>query len=151
MGEKTMAARHLLAMLVVLGLASAAADEKPRPGDSSRAVTRERLLRERLVNIQRDPALEWTFTEKRFVLQIDGKATPHKLLEMLMGAKDAVRRVEGGWELDEAKGRLLLTDLTGDGKPGKKAATLEIAPAGLIRINLGEHQYNTFPVKERPR
>jgi hypothetical protein len=128
-------------------LAACAADQPPTPGSSSRPVTAQRLRESRLEHIQSDPSMVWTFSEKTFVLVLGGRTVPTKLVETLMGSADRVARVEGAWRLDEDKGELVLSDVTGDGKPGRKSARLRTSPAGLIRIDLGDDQYNIVPAE----
>jgi hypothetical protein len=116
---------------------------KPDPiagGDTP--ITATRLTGARLEYHRADPSLVWTFTAKTFVLELGGQTRAPDLIETLMGTSASVLRIRGNWKLEEQKGRLLLSNIQGDGKKGRRRTSLAIEPAGHIRVNLGTYQYN---------
>jgi hypothetical protein len=123
----------------------ATAAEPPPPG-GSRPVTAERLTGARLTFIRTPPKIQWDFDKERFVLRVEGEPTPKGLLKYLLGPGKTASRVEGHWRLSRDGSKLVLSDLTGDGRPGKERVRLHIAPAGRARVNLAKRQYD---IRER--
>jgi hypothetical protein len=56
----------------------------------------------------------------------------------------APARVEADWRLDEAAGVLHLSNRKADGESIDADVAIPIAPAGHVRVNLGDRQYNMF-------
>lgn len=136
------------ASAVILALAIAAGTscaQTPPPGSSERPVTAERLRGARLEYHRSDPKLVWSFGKEAFVLSLGGEALPRDLIETLTGQRTDALRIEGTWSLDQNKNVLRLAVQQADGKPICHQAELPIFPAGLIRVDLGDHQYNVFP------
>jgi hypothetical protein len=53
--------------------------------------------------------------------------------------------IEASWYLDEDAKTLCLSDVKTDQASIDKEATIPIAPAGRVRVNLGSRQHNMFP------
>ena len=92
-----------------------------------------------------DPKLVWSFGRERFVLEIGGETVPHKLIEKLTGKREAASHISGTWKVDEETGHLVLATDSADGWPVRPTARLPISPAGRVRVDLGDYQYNVFP------
>jgi hypothetical protein len=117
--------------------------KNPAPG-GDRPVTTKRLIGAKLEYHRDDRKLIWAFTERDFVLVIGGKKAPLILLEKLTGSRDVVSRVQGSWRLDEKNDQLILC-VKDVGTKDQREVKLPIHPAGLVRVNLGDYQYNVFP------
>jgi hypothetical protein len=131
---------------VVLALSTEGWPEEPTPpGNGSRPVTASRLTGARLEHHRSDPALVWSFGETRFVLTISGQPVPRKLIETLTGSRTVANRIVGAWELDAEAGVLVLSTVRSDEKAVQRTARLPISAAGLVRVDLGDYQYDVFP------
>lgn len=119
----------------------------PRTTGGDTPVTRDRLSNVRLADIRRE--LTWKFSDQRVVIENNGQPITPDLVEALLGEQATPLRIEAAWELDEKAGLLRLTDLNVDGEPSEREAALPIAPAGHVRINLGDRQYNRFAEKAK--
>lgn len=119
----------------------------PRTTGGDTPVTRDRLTNVRLADIRKE--LTWKFTDKRVVIENNGQPITPDLVEDLLAEEAAPLRIEAAWELDEKAGLLRLTDLNVDGEPSEREAALPIEPAGHVRINLGDRQYNRFADKAK--
>jgi hypothetical protein len=99
--------------------------------DLSRKLMERNLTGARLVSIGDDT--EWSFTEKGFVLQAGKMPISSGRLEALLGPGKSASRIEWKWRLEDAKGApiakyvglMVLTEIRGDGKDGRKEARLE--------------------------
>jgi hypothetical protein len=86
----------------------------------------------------------WTFTETRFVIKPGRGPVADELVERLLPAGAAATVIEGRWALqDSPRGgqSLVLTGITGDGRPGRERAEYAIYRTGGSVIRLGEPQY----------
>jgi hypothetical protein len=86
----------------------------------------------------------WTFTETRFALRPGKGPIADELLNRLLVDKATPKVIEGRWALkDSGRGGqvLELTEIQGDGKPGREQAEYAIYRTGGTVIRLGEPQY----------
>jgi hypothetical protein len=111
-------------------------------------ISATRLAGARLVDIRREPPLEWTFAESRFAVACPG-GLPSDIVEPLLGRGADATRIEGAWRLDDANGEIVLTDIEGGGRRGADRVALPLRPAGAVRCDLGERQYNVFEGERR--
>jgi hypothetical protein len=112
------------------------------------------VTRARLADAARWEAINrshsWMFKDEEFVLVATEKnEIPAALRKALLGADREAARVVGKWALDAKAGLLVLTAITAGDKPGEKEVKLKIGPAGAIRINIDNEQYN-FVVHKEP-
>ena len=114
------------------------------PGGGS-AVTQERLTGARLEYIG-DPGLAWEFGPSRVVISSANGPLPAELLSReLPEAGDAAAapaRIELAWRLDGPG--LVLSDPRSGGRNNSERRLL-IRPAGMVRVDVGERQYNVYP------
>jgi hypothetical protein len=114
-------------------------------------VTIERLSGNRLTHIHSN--LSWTFNDK--VVQIENagdsnavenkrQPIPPALVQELLGNQSTPTVIIASWELDEKAGLLRLFDAKADGQAINKKISVTIKPAGQVRVNLGNYQYNVF-------
>ena len=153
--------------IIVVGAAAAAVtgtagcnreDDPPLPfevgGDSP--VTAERLAGARLEAIGRGDATVWEFGPERVVITAGRGPLPADLAALPparagggAAADAAPDRVDAAWRLDAVAGVLVLSDFRppagaeSGGDAGERRVPIE--PAGHVRVNLGERQYNLFP------
>lgn len=132
-------------------------EKQPIPG-GVRPVTVERLTGAQLLEIGQEPAIVWDFTADRFELTIDGDPLPTDLLDSLLGEGEQSRRIVGAWKLSADGQALLISEIEAQPLPsddlqstvstarGAAEVRLSLAPAGWVRANLGERQYN---IRER--
>ena len=135
------------AVLVLLLSAEACPKEIP-PENGDFPVTAERLTGARLEYHRADPKLVWSFTAEAFVLEIGGETVPRELIETLTGKRAAVARIEGTWTLNDEDNVLNLSTTRADGKTIRRNAQLSIFAAGMVRVDLGDYQYNVFSAVE---
>ncbi len=136
------------ATVLVLLLSAEACPKQIPPENGDFPVTTERLTGARLEYHRDDPKLVWSFTEETFVLEISGETVPRELIETLTGKRAAVARIEGTWTLNEEDNVLNLSTTRADGKTIRRNARLSIFAAGMVRVNLGDYQYNVFSAVE---
>jgi hypothetical protein len=105
-------------------------------------VTTQRLSGTRLTDIRGD--LSWTFDESVVVIDNNDQPIPSDVAAVLVREGAAPARVEADWRLDEAAGVLHLSNAQADGEKTDVDAAIPIAPAGHVRVNLGDRQYNMF-------
>ncbi len=129
----------MLCMAVTAGLFLA---EPVPPGSTDFPVTTQRLRDARLEYHRSDPRLIWEFRQESFLLTIGGKTVPHDLIEKLTGQRTPVGRIAGTWKLNEQEGILKLSLQRVDRKAVSGESQLPISPRGLIRVQLGDFQYN---------
>ncbi len=136
------------ATVLVLLLSAEACPKEIPPENGDFPVTAERLTGARLEYHRADPKLVWSFTEEAFVLEIGGETVPRELIETLTGKRAAVARIEGTWTLNEEDNVLNLSTTQADGKAMRRNARLSVFAAGMVRVNLGDYQYNVFSAAE---
>lgn len=105
-------------------------------------VTAQRLSGTRLTDIRGD--LSWTFDESVVVIDNNAQLIPADVADVLVREGATPVRVEANWRLDEAAGVLHLSHRKADGEAIDAEAAIPIAPAGHVRVNLGDRQYNMF-------
>jgi hypothetical protein len=144
----------LLLAVLLIGCNRPGPSPSPPPkvqvGGVDTPITAERLNGSRLILVAGDPGVEWVFHDSTFFVDSGKAPLPKDIAEALLGSGKTSTRVEGKWRLDEAKSELVLTELRAGDQPGRETCVLPIRPAGAVRANLGERQYNVFPASKRP-
>jgi hypothetical protein len=92
----------------------------------------------------------WHFGPQRFRIEIR-RDPPAEMIRQLLGRDVNVKQIEGHWRLEEQKGRLVLTGITAGDLKNSQEVVVPITPAGLLRTNLGNRQYNVFEFSVRGR
>jgi VCBS repeat-containing protein len=105
-------------------------------------VTTARLMGSRLTDIRQN--LSWTFDDTTVLIENRGQPLPPDLVQELLLNDTAPNRVEAAWRYDEKSGVLRLSDVTADGQKIATELVIPIKPAGHVRVNLGNRQYNLF-------
>lgn len=131
-----------LAILLFIGIALLVGwQRQPETGGDDR-VTTERLSGSRLVDINKN--LSWTFDASTVVIENRDRPLPQDLLKELVADGTTPKRVEATWKYDEKLGVLRLSKTMADGNKIDKDSVFPIKPAGQVRVNLGNRQYNLF-------
>jgi len=133
-------------LLAAVGGCGSPTPEEPRapvPGTGS-PIEARRLVGARLVHIRPDTPVEWTFTADRFAVEAGEGALPADLVDRLLGDGAPRARIEGAWRLDEGAAELVLTGISSGERKGRERVVLPIRPAGTVRCDLGDRQYNVF-------
>jgi hypothetical protein len=81
------------------------------------------------------------------LIENKGQPLPPDLVQELLLNDTAPNRVEAAWRYDEKSGVLRLSDVTADGQKIATELVIPIKPAGHVRVNLGNRQYNLFRMK----
>lgn len=115
--------------------------EPSPPGPHERPITVERLTGATLVEIGRDKSIVWHFGVERFLVEIRG-GPRDGLVRQLLGRAADVSQIQGLWQFNEKKNRLVLHDLVGDDLKNPHRVVLPMLPAGPFRTDLGDRQYN---------
>ncbi len=105
-------------------------------------VTASRLTGTRLTDIHR--TVSWSFSDRHVTIDNQGQPIPADMVESVLGDKRTCSRIEADWQLLEQAGLLQLSQRTADGESIADSIAVPIRPAGHVRINLGERQYNMF-------
>jgi hypothetical protein len=107
----------------------------------------ERFKACRLDPIVRDAKWYFSLKQERFVLECGNERLPAELQKAFLDSDDKACRVEGNWQLVDGNQKLMFSHLVVDGKPRGGEVTFPIEPAGLMRVNLGSHQYNVISLR----
>jgi hypothetical protein len=99
----------------------------------------------RLQPLAREAKWYFSFTNEQFVLESTKEPLPSDLKKAFLGPDQSASRIEGKWRLEDGNRTLVFSDLRIDGKEKSGEVKLAIEPAGPIRVNLGDHQYNVIP------
>ncbi|MCL4205613.1 MAG: hypothetical protein KJ000_24290 [Pirellulaceae bacterium] len=105
-------------------------------------VTATRLTGTRLTDIHRP--VSWSFSDRRVTIDNQGQPIPADVVEGVLGDTRTCWRIEADWQLLEQAGVLQLSQCTADGESIAGHLTVPIRPAGHVRVNLGDRQYNMF-------
>jgi len=119
----------------------------PSPGGDS-PVTTQRLAGGRLTDIRDE--LSWTFRDTGVVIENNGQPLPSDLIRELLGDQSAPKRIEATWRFDEKVNMLHLSNAKADGENITTELSISIEPAGHVRFNLGNRQYNLFRGTKEP-
>jgi hypothetical protein len=89
-----------------------------------------------------------TFTADHFEIKGAGVRIPRDVLETVLGAGKKAEKIEGRWDL--ADGKLTLTEIRADGRPGFKDVALRPFRTGpnnrwFTRFDVGGTQYHLRP------
>ena len=114
----------------------------PAPGGDT-LVTIQRLSGARLTDIREN--LSWSFLESVVIIENKGQSIPSDLVVALLEDQSTCNRIEAAWQFDENSGLLRLSSMKVDGRKMNTEASISIKPAGHIRVNLGDRQYNVLP------
>ena len=105
-------------------------------------VTAARLTATRLTDIQRK--VSWEFSDRIVTIENQGQPIPVDVVESVLGNPRTCTRIEADWQLLEQAGVLQLSQRKADGESIAGHIAVPIRPAGHVRVNLGERQYNMF-------
>lgn len=86
--------------------------------------------------------LTWTFADTTVQFTHLDKAIPNEFASEIVGEESTPKIISASWELTDGNKKLHLYNITIDEESSDLEASLPIAPAGHVRINLGSHQYN---------
>ena len=136
----------MTASLSLLAVASSHGQADPKPGFSYAPVTPEDVLAMKMFQYHlkrgggsKPVDFEWTFTKERFTLKEGKGPIPVDLVEKLLPEGGKAKVIEGKWQL--AAGRLVMTEIRGDGQPGRENAAVNIYRTAPSVIRVGEPQY----------
>ncbi len=109
-------------------------------GDIS--VTTERLAGCRLTDIHND--LSWTFSDTDVVVENKDQPIPSDLVQELLGNQLTPTIIKANWRLDEKAGILHLFNTKANSETIDGELRILAKPAGQVRANIGNRQYNVF-------
>jgi hypothetical protein len=135
----------IVVFAVITGLAFLGGCQRPLTTGGDSPVTTARLTGSRLTDILQN--LSWTFDDTTVLIENKGQPLPPDLVQELLLNDTAPNRVEAAWRYDEKSGVLRLSDVTADGQKIATELVIPIKPAGHVRVNLGNRQYNLFRMK----
>lgn len=92
----------------------------------------------------------WHFGPKRFRVEFR-REPPAEMIRQLLGRDVKAKQIEGQWRYEEQKGRLVLVGITAGDFKNSHEVVLPMTPAGRLRTNLGDRQYNIFEFSVRGR
>jgi hypothetical protein len=122
---------------------------KPRMGGYG-PVVKEELYGEHtcLATDGKRAQFQLTFTANHFEMKGAGGPIPREVLETVLGAGKKAEKVEGCWDL--ASGKLTLTEIRADGRPGFKDVVLRPFRTGpnsrwFTRFDVGGTEYHLRP------
>lgn len=104
-------------------------------------LTTERLQNVTLTQIG-SGGLTWRFAERRLEILNEQRPISPAPVESVCGPGQEPKQITATWELIATENTLKLTSLRVDGRPLDDDVWLPITPAGPIRVNLAELQYN---------
>jgi hypothetical protein len=92
-----------------------------------------------------------TFTADHFQMKGAGGPIPAEVLATVLGAGKKAEKIEGRWDL--AAGKLTLTEIRADGRPGSQEVVLRPFRTGpnsrwFTRFDVGGTQYHLRPNEE---
>jgi hypothetical protein len=105
-------------------------------------VTASRLAGTRLTDIHR--TVSWSFSDRQVTIENQGQPIPADVLESVLGEPRTCSLIEADWQLLEQAGVLQLSQRKADGESVAGSIAVPIRPAGHVRVNLGDRQYNMF-------
>ena len=123
-----------------LVLSAGCGDVRTTGGDTP--VTAARLTAMRLTDIRRN--VSWTFSDHFVTIENQGQPIPVDVVKLVLGDTRTCTRIEADWQLLEQAGVLQLSQCRADGESIAGDIAVPIRPAGHVRVNLGERQYNMF-------
>jgi hypothetical protein len=88
--------------------------------------------------------VSWEFSDRIVTIENQGQPIPVDVVESVLGNPRTCTRIEADWQLLEQAGVLQLSQRTADGERIAGHIDVPIRPAGHVRVNLGERQYNMF-------
>lgn len=86
--------------------------------------------------------LTWSFADTTVQFTHQDKVIPGEFASEIVGEESPPKIISASWELTDGNRKLHLFNITIDEEPSDLEASLPIAPAGHVRINLGSYQYN---------
>jgi hypothetical protein len=89
---------------------------------------------------------EWSFAASKFTIKEGKGRIPDELLETLLGAAPA-KTIEGKWKLSGRS--ILLSEIKGDGKPGRPRASFPIYRTAPRVIRIGHRPQFVFERVEK--
>jgi hypothetical protein len=113
----------------------------PQPPGFDRAITTERLTGATLSEIGRNSEIVWHFGVKRFRVEFHSDP-PATFVRQLLGQERKVKTIEGRWRYEDRDSRLVLEDLSAGEFHNRQQVILSIDPAGPLRADIGDRQYN---------
>lgn len=104
----------------------------------------ERLKGSQLTPIRKDQNWSFTFLDESFVLESGKEPLPSDLQVAFLGPDQKASTIEGKWRLEEGNRVLVFSAIQANGKKRSGEVKLAIEPAGVLRVNMGDYQYNIF-------
>jgi hypothetical protein len=114
-----------------------------------RASLPERFKVCRLDPIVRDAKWYFSLKDDQFVLECGGDKLPAELQKAFLEPDEKASRIEGKWQLVDGNNKMVFSNILVDGKQRAGDVSFRIEPAGLIRVNIGSHQYNVMPERTK--
>lgn len=136
----------LLLSFPVLGSLFFTGCEPKPPIGHDEPVTTSRLVGTRLTDIRIDD-LAWQFDESTVTINKGSEPLPKDIATEVVGTEGEHKEITAAWKYDDTESALVLTEIKVDGEPVEGERSIDVTPAGPIRVNLGSRQYNMEKVK----
>lgn len=113
----------------------------PSPFEGAVELVPPRKLIGSTLSAIRNRDVQWCFTDSEVEISNNGALLPYEYRQELTKGRNH-RRLEASWTITDDGRTLRLSDVRLDGEQLEQDILLPISPAGNIRVNIGEHQYN---------
>ena len=101
----------------------------------------ERLEHNKLTQIHGQ--VIWDFSRSKVDIYSELGQVPANYVSEVLADKSQPKKITAAWRFLKDSNELELSDFHIDGEPREHSIKLAIRPAGQVRINLGNEQYNT--------